>query len=64
MVNKTILRTLVCPQTGSSLVYNEAKQELWCRASGLAYPVERGVFVMLVDKARPLTQAERESLDD
>ena len=63
MVNKTILRTLVCPQTGSSLVYN-GKQELWCRASGLAYPVERGVFVMLVDKARPLTQAERESLDD
>ena len=62
MKNNSVLPVLVCPQTGASLVYKEENQELWCRASGLAYPIDHGVYVMLVDKARPLLASERESL--
>ena len=62
MIDKRLLDILVCPVTKASLTYNRATDELWCRASGLAYAVKDGVPVMLADKARELTSAERQSL--
>jgi uncharacterized protein YbaR (Trm112 family) len=41
------------------LDYDEAKQELFCKASGLAYPVRDGIPVLLESEARPLTADEK-----
>jgi uncharacterized protein YbaR (Trm112 family) len=51
-VNRALVDALVCPLTRSPLRYDEARQELVCDSAGLAYPVRRGVPVMLVEEAR------------
>lgn len=62
MLDKKLLDLLACPLTHTPLVYDEARQELLCRASGLAYPVRDDIAVMLEDQARPLTAEEIERL--
>lgn len=62
MIDTSLLDILVCPVTKASLTYNRETDELWCAASGLAYPVKDGIPVMLSDEARELTPPERESL--
>lgn len=59
MLDKKLLSILVCPVSKAPLVYDEARQELVCRASGLAYPVRDGIPVMLESEARPLTADEK-----
>ena len=59
-----LLELLVCPVTKASLTYRKDVDELWCRASGLAYPIRDGIPGMLEDEARQLTQEERDSLRD
>ena len=39
--------------------YDEEKDELVCKASGLAYPVRDGIPVMLESEARQLTADEK-----
>lgn len=63
-IDAKLLELLVCPVTKASLTYRKDVDELWCRASGLAYPIRDGIPVMLEDEARQLTQVERESLRD
>ncbi len=63
-LDSKLLELLVCPVSKASLRYKAEADELWCRASGLAYPVRDGIPVMLEEEARQLTQAERESLKD
>jgi uncharacterized protein YbaR (Trm112 family) len=63
-LNSKWLELLVCPVTKASLVYRKDHEELWCRASGLAYPIHDGIPVMLEEEARELTQEERDSLRD
>lgn len=58
-----LLDLLVCPVTKTSLTYKEEAQELWCRGSGLAYPIRDQMPVMLEDQARVLTDEEKASLD-
>lgn len=62
MLDKKLLDLLVCPATKAPLVPDESGTELWCLASGLAYPVRDGIAVLLEDQARPLTGAELERL--
>ncbi len=62
MLDAKLLEILVCPVTKASLVYKSEQHELWCRASGLAYPVRDGIPVMLEQEARQLTAEERSSL--
>jgi uncharacterized protein len=62
MLDAKLLEILVCPVTKASLVYKPDCEELWCRASGLAYPVRDGIPIMLEDEARQLTPEERASL--
>jgi uncharacterized protein YbaR (Trm112 family) len=54
-----LLQILVCPVTKAPLDYDEAKQELVCKASGLAYPVKDGIPVLLEGEARQLTADEK-----
>ncbi|MFP6814564.1 MAG: Trm112 family protein [Pseudomonadales bacterium] len=61
-MDSKLLELLVCPVTKASLTYRKEIDELWCRASGLAYPIRDGIPVMLEDEARQLTAEERDSL--
>jgi len=58
-VDKQLLSILVCPVTKAPLEYDREKQELVCRASGLAYPIRDGIPVMLESEARQLTADEK-----
>ena len=59
MLDPKLLNILVCPVSKPPLVYDEDKQELLCKASGLAYPVRDGIPVMLEEEARALTTDEK-----
>lgn len=63
-IDSKLLELLVCPVTKASLSYHKETDELWCRASGLAYPIRDGIPVMLEAEARQLSAEERESLKD
>lgn len=58
-MNKQLLGILVCPITKAPLEYHAERQELICRASGLAYPIRDGIPVMLEREARVLSAEER-----
>jgi uncharacterized protein len=62
MIDKKLLSILVCPVSKGELEYKVEKQELWCRASGLAYPIRDDIPVMLESEARSLTREEIEQL--
>ena len=59
MLDEKLLEILVCPVTKASLVLHRETDELWCRASGLAYPIRDGIPVMLESEARVLTADEK-----
>ncbi len=54
-----LLRILVCPKCKGDLVVQSdaegVEASLDCRACGLAYPVDDGIPVMLVEEARPIS---------
>ena len=49
-----LMKILVCPVTRSCLQYGGNKQELVSKESGLAYPIQNGVPIMLVNRARAI----------
>jgi uncharacterized protein YbaR (Trm112 family) len=53
---------LVCPVTKGPLVYRREAQELVSKSARLAYPVRDGIPILLENEARPLTDAEIETL--
>ena len=59
MIDKKLLIILVCPVSKAPVEYDQEKEELICRASGLAYPVRDGIPVMLESEARQLTADEK-----
>ena len=61
-VDRRLLELLVCPRTKTSLIYDEAAQELISRAAGLAYPIRDGIPVMLEEEARTLSHEELNAL--
>jgi len=61
-VDPRLLEILVCPRTKTSLVYDEARQELISRAARLAFPIRGGVPIMLEEAARPLDDEELRTL--
>ena len=62
MIDPQLLAILVCPASKAPLIMSRATGELWCAASGLAYPVRDGIPVMLEAEARELTDDECRSL--
>jgi len=61
-VDPRLLEILVCPRTKTSLIYNEARQELISRAARLAYPIRDGIPIMLEEEARQLEEEELRTL--
>ena len=62
MIDARLLEILVCPVSKAPLVYHRDTDELWCKQSGLAYPVSDDIPVMLEEEARVLTEDERASI--
>ena len=62
MIDPKLLEILVCPITKTDVVYKREVEELWSKASGLAFPVRDGIPIMLEDQARSLTPEEQQSL--
>ena len=61
-VDARLLEILVCPRTKTSLVYDEARQELISRAARLAFPIRDGIPIMLEEEARALDDEELRAL--
>ncbi len=61
-VDGRLLEILVCPRTKTSLVYDEARQELISRAARLAFPIRDGIPIMLEEEARSLDDDELRAL--
>lgn len=55
-----MLEMLICPLTHAVLHYDEKKNELVSRASGLAFPIRDGIPIMLESEARKLSASERD----
>ncbi|MBC92988.1 MAG: hypothetical protein CMM38_05040 [Rhodospirillaceae bacterium] len=53
-----LLEILVCPLTKTALRYEEKTNELISDKAGLAYPINEGIPIMLVDEARELSTDE------
>tara|TARA_B100000575_G_scaffold267008_1_gene244743 strand:+ start:2796 stop:2966 length:171 start_codon:yes stop_codon:yes gene_type:complete len=53
-IDKKLLEVLVCPISKKRLSFDEKSNELICNESGLAYPINDGIPVMLPEKARKL----------
>lgn len=53
-----LLEILVCPVCKAKLEYAKKVQELICRKCKLAYPIDDGIPVMLIDQARNFEDAE------
>ena len=53
-----LLEILACPICKGKLVYEQADQELICRFDKLAYPIQDDIPVMMVEKARRLTEED------
>lgn len=62
MMDARLLEILVCPVSRAALTYRRDRDELWCRASRLAYPVRDGIPFLLEEEARPLMPEEVEAL--
>ncbi len=54
-VDPALLQILVCPVTKQPLFYDREAQELISKAAGLAYPVRKGIPIMLPEEARQLS---------
>ena len=61
-MDSRLLEMLVCPVSKASLHYKKEQQELWCRASRLAYPIQDDFPVMIEAEARHLSDEEVASL--
>lgn len=59
-VDSRLLEILVCPVSKGQLSYKRELDELWCRASRLAYPIRDDIPVMLESEARELSAQELE----
>ena len=57
-----LLELLVCPVSKGPLDLQREAQELWSRSARLAYPIRKGIPILLENEARTLTDEELESL--
>ena len=64
MLDPKLLEILVCPVSKAALEYKGELNELWCKSSGLAYPIRDGIPVMLEEEARTLSETETGSDDE
>ena len=52
--HSSLLDMLVCPQTKSTLTYDQEAQELISEKANCAYPIRNGIPILLAEEARQL----------
>ena len=50
-----LLKILICPKTGSKLLFDKEKNELISKKGKLAYPIRDNIPILLESKARKLS---------
>ena len=60
-MDKKLLEVLACPVSHGQLFYNAPTNALFCKVSGLGSPVDAGIPVLLEDKARPMSEEEKQA---
>ena len=50
-----LLKILICPKTGSKLLFDKAKNELISKKAKLAYPIRHNIPILLENEARKLS---------
>ena len=53
--NSALLSLLVCPVSLSGLIYDKGQAELVSLRSRLAFPIQDGVPIMMIEAARPIS---------
>jgi uncharacterized protein YbaR (Trm112 family) len=53
-MNAKLLEYVVCPQCHGALEYDKTNENLVCKHDQLAFKIEAGIPVMLLDKAEKL----------
>lgn len=53
-LSKKLLDVLVCPKCKGNLKYDKAKSRLTCKKCKLAYRIENGIPIMLIEEAEKL----------
>ena len=61
-MKEELIDILICPQSKQPLIYVERSQELWCKASRLAYPIRNEIPILLVEESRQLSLSEIQSI--
>lgn len=59
-VDPKLLEILVCPLTKTCLTYDRENNQLVSQAAGLAYPIQNGIPIMLIDEAKILDEEKAE----
>ena len=49
-----LLKILICPKTGSKLLFDKEKNELISKKAKLAYPIRDNIPILLENEARKL----------
>lgn len=57
-MDKKQIEMMVCPECNSKLDYDNSKKELVCEQCKIAFPVNDGIPVMLIEEARKLEAEE------
>ena len=50
-----LLKILICPKTGSKLLFDKEKNELISKKGKLAYPIRNNIPILLENEARKLS---------
>ena len=50
-----LVKILICPKTGSKLLFDKEKNELISKKGKLAYPIKDNIPILLENKARKLS---------
>ena len=53
-LDKKLLDVLACPKCKGDLSYEKARERLVCKKCRLAYRIEEGIPIMLVEEAQKL----------
>ena len=54
LLDKDLIKMLVCPITKSKLIYDETNDELISKEAGLVFSIINGVPILIIDEARNL----------
>ena len=52
--NKELLKIIVCPLSKEKLIYDRENNCLIAKVSNLAYPIRKGIPIMIVEEAKKI----------